>query len=426
VTDATESAAHPTAPPAAPGPEPYLLRGATAGDFDALWTMNYDAYGEDGDEERRELGRAIFEPERSHLAVLGDEIAGHVSAFTRELSVPGGAIPAAHVSFVVVGPTHHRRGLLRRMITQQFDRIPESIAVLWASEGRIYQRFGYGMATRSAALRVNVSQTSLRVPPAPGVGTVRAVVPAVFRRQIQAVYERKRAVQPGYSSRSEALWNGVLANPEGGRDGYTAKHFVVFDAGDSIDGYLIWRTKGGWDESGGPALQTKIYELVATTPEAYAALWQFALTIDLSRTLHAHAVGAEEPIMYLVHEPRLLGATVGDGLWIRVLDLPIALAARRYAAPLDVVLEVRDAMRPANAGRWRLRVADDGSATCAATADEPDLACDIADLGAVYLGGTRLGQLAQAGRVRELRPDALRRADAAFSWTVAPTAIEVF
>jgi predicted acetyltransferase len=411
VTDATDS---------------YLLRDAKPDDFDALATMIDDAYGEEYDAARRELERATYEPERSHLAVLGDEMAGHVSAFTRELSVPGGAVPAAHVSLVAVAPTHRRHGLLRRMITQQFTRIGEPIAVLWASEGRIYQRFGYGMATRSASLTVSTRETSLRVPPSAAAGTVRAVDQETFRSQIKPVYERKRALQPGLSSRSDAVWDTRLATFKAQQDGFSAKRFVVFDAGGSIDGYAIWRMKGGWTDAGGPAGQTKVSELVAVTPEAYVGLWHFLLGMDLSRTVVLDPAGAEEPILYLLDEPRLTRPIISDGLWIRVIDLPAALAARRYSAPLDVVIDVGDAMLPANAGRWRLRVTADGAATCSATTDRADLACDVADLGAAYLGGTRLGQLGQAGRVRELRPDALRRTDAAFSWSVAPTAIEVF
>ena len=149
--------------------------------------------------------------------------------------------------------------------------------------------------------------------------------------------------------------------------------------------------------------------------------------MDLTRQTSLWLGSVDEPLMYMVDEPRRLGSRVGDGLWVRVVDVPAALAARRYAAPVDVVLEVGDALLPRNAGRWRLRVIEDGSATCTpAPADEPDLALDVADLGALYLGGTPLGALAAAGRVTELRAGALRGAGTAFSWHVPPTAIEVF
>ncbi len=124
-------------------------------------------------------------------------------------------------------------------------------------------------------------------------------------------------------------------------------------------------------------------------------------------------------------EPRRLGATLADGLWVRVIDVPGALTARRYPAPVDVVLEVADPLLSANAGRWRLSGGPDG-ADCAPTQDAADLALDVTDLGAVYLGGTGLGALAAAGRVRELRRGALAATDAALRWHRAPVSIEVF
>jgi predicted acetyltransferase len=405
--------------------DPYQLRDAKADDFDGIWRMLSTAFGVEGEDDQRDIERTVFEPERSHVITFGDEIAGHAAAFTRELTVPGATVPAAHVSLVSVEPTHHRRGLLRRLMTHQLETIDEPIAVLWASEGRIYQRFGYGMATKSAGLTVSVRDVSLRAPRS-AVGTVRAVLPAVARSLFPDVYERKRVDQPGLSSRDGRWWDAILADPDSRRNGFTAKRFTVFDTGDGIEGYAIWRAKSGWNDAG-PDGETKVLELIATTPDAYAELWRFVLGIDLARTLTTGPVAVDEPLLHLVDEPRQLRATVADGLWVRVTDVPAALAARRYAAPVDVVLEVGDALLPRNAGRWRLRVAEDGSAACTPSpADEVDLALDVADLGALYLGGTPLGALAAAGRVTELRAGALRAAGAAFSWHVPPTAIEIF
>lgn len=167
-------------------------------------------------------------------------------------------------------------------------------------------------------------------------------------------------------------------------------------------------------------------EVVAATPEAYAALWDHLLTMDLTRTVRTSYGPVDEPLAHLVDEPRRLRARVADGLWLRIVNLPAALAGRGYAAPADLVLEVSDALLPQNAGRWRLRVGADGAATCAPSTDPADLTCDIADLGAVYLGGTPLGRLVDAGRVRQLRPDAVRVAAAAFGWHRDPAPLELF
>jgi predicted acetyltransferase len=127
----------------------------------------------------------------------------------------------------------------------------------------------------------------------------------------------------------------------------------------------------------------------------------------------------------MVSDPSRLGATLSEALWVRLVDLPAALAARRFAADIDVVLEVTDAEIPANAGRWRLR-GSPTAASCEPTTDEPQLRCDVRVLGAAYLGRTVLDGAGRAGLVEELRPGALARAAAAFDWYAAPSSIEVF
>src|SRR5262249_24112854 len=205
---------------------------------------------------QRDVERMTYEPERGHIITFGEEIVAHASAYTRELTVPGTTMPAAHVSLVSVEPTHHRRGLLRRLMTHQLETVNEAIAALWASEGRIYQRFGYGRASKSAGLTASVRERSLRAPRSAG-RTVRAVLPAAARSLFPHVYERKRAEQPGLSSRDDRWWDNILADPESGRRGFTAKRFTVFDTGDGIDGYAVWRAKSAWTDAG-PDGETKI------------------------------------------------------------------------------------------------------------------------------------------------------------------------
>lgn len=102
-----------------------------------------------------------------------------------------------------------------------------------------------------------------------------------------------------------------------------------------------------------------------------------------------------------------------------------ALAARRYAAPVDLVLEVTDARCRWNEGRFRLS-GDTGGATCARTGSAPDLVVNVRDLGAAYLGGTSLRTLAAAGRVEERRGGAARSAARAFAGERAPFCPQLF
>jgi predicted acetyltransferase len=404
------------------------LRTGTADDYDAISDLLGFAFHHTIDRETRDVEGAVFEPERSLVVEDAGAVVGHAAAYSRELTVPGGPVPAAYVTLVGVAPTHRRQGLLTRMMRRQLADIAaagrEPVAVLWASEGKIYQRYGYGLA--SERLEFEVATREIRPPQTPlaADAKLRLVEPADAVADFAKVYEQLRTDRPGYASRDDRWWQARVFDPESERDGGTALHAVVHDTPHGPTGYALWRTKGEWDAKG-PNAQIQVREVVAADPAAYAALWRLLLTIDLARSATFAFGAVDEPLVHLVDEPRRLGARMLDGLWVRVVDLPGALAARRYAADVDVVLDVTDPLLPQNTGRWRLTAGPD-RATCVATDDPADLACTVLELGSAYLGGPSLGALAGAGRVRELTPGALARASAAFGWHQLPTAIEVF
>ncbi|HLZ38755.1 MAG TPA: sterol carrier protein domain-containing protein [Mycobacteriales bacterium] len=193
--------------------------------------------------------------------------------------------------------------------------------------------------------------------------------------------------------------------------------------GDGPRGYAVYATVSAWDE--GVANGTvRVRELCARDPAAEAALWRYLLDLDLMRRLTV-TLPPDAALVHLLVDPRQARPRMHDNLWARLVDVPTALSRRRYASELDVVLDVTDAVRPANTRRWRL-TANAGGATCGPTRDAPDLALPVAALGAAYLGGTRLSALAGAGRVRELRPGALDAASRAFAGDREPYCPEEF
>jgi len=112
---------------------------------------------------------------------------------------------------------------------------------------------------------------------------------------------------------------------------------------------------------------------------------------------------------------------VTDALWVRLVDVPAALAARAIGPGEAVVLEVRDAFCPWNEGRYRV-----GDGGVKRTSAAPDLRLEVNSLGSAYLGGFSFAQLARAGRVEEVRQGAAGRADALFRWGRAPWCPEMF
>jgi predicted acetyltransferase len=393
------------------------LRPATREEFDDFNRAVMSAFHQElTDEDRRHYER-IDEPERS-LAWFDDgRIVAATGTYSRQVTVPGGVVPCAAVTAVGVVPTHRRRGLLTEMMRRQLEDVRASgdpVAVLWASEGGIYGRFGYGIAARVGRLTARRPMARLATPPPPG-DPLRAGPAGEHVEHMRAVHERVRGERPGMLDRPGPWWDVRLYDPESERRGAQPLRAVVVP-----DGYALYAVRSDRDQDG-PAGEVAIRELVAATPAARALLWAFLLDQDLTRTITWRLAPSDEPLWLMVNDPDAVRVLLERALCLRLVDLPAALAARGYAGEPDVVLEVSDAFCPWNAGRWRLAGGD-----CERTKAQADLALDAADLGAAYLGGTTLSELAAAGRVAELRPGALARASAAFVGAVAPWCPEVF
>ncbi|GIE81576.1 UPF0256 protein [Actinoplanes philippinensis] len=401
------------------------LRPAAGDDFAPIFQLLSTVFHEEIDGELRDLEGVVYERDRSLVADDAGLVAGHVQAFSRDLTVPGAVIPAAHVSGVGVLPTHRRRGLLTRMMHRQLREIAdagrEPVAILWASETSIYPRFGYGPAASRLHLNIMNREVRLPAPPPEPTGRLRMGDPGDLHAEMAAVYERLRPDRVGWSSRDDNWWKWVLGDPKDHRDGATKRYAVVHESPGGPTGYALWRVKDDWN-SHGPSAEVQVREVVAADPETYLALWRFLLGIDLTRSVTMRLAAVQEPLLYLADEPRRLGATYGDGLWVRVIDVPAALAARRYATDVDVVLEVTDPILAGNTGRWRLTGGPD-KATCTATTDPADVALSVTDLGAVYLGGTALSALVAAGRARLLTGN---DPTVALGWNRLPSPTEVF
>ncbi len=409
-------------------PTEIRIRRGVAEDWEHIAELMRHVFHEPADEEAGALEASTFEPERSLVADDDGLVVGHAIAFTRELSIPGAVVPAAFVSLVGVAPTHRRQGLLNRLMQRQLQDVAaagrEPIAVLWASEGRIYPRYGYGLAAER--LLFDISSRDLRPPQAelPPGARLRLVTPLGGLADIAKVYDQLRGDRPGFASRDDRWWKYHFGDPASRRGGATELRGVVLDTPDGPAGYAVWRVKNDWDAAG-PDATVDVREVVAADPGSYGVLWRFLLGVDLARTATYSFGAVSDPLLHQVDEPRRLGARLVDSLWVRVIDVGAALAARRYRTEVDVVFDVTDDRLTANTGRWRL-TGGPGGATCRRTGDPADLGCTALELGAAYLGGPSLEALGQAGRVRELTPGALAAASVAFGWHRFPQALEVF
>jgi predicted acetyltransferase len=147
--------------------------------------------------------------------------------------------------------------------------------------------------------------------------------------------------------------------------------------------------------------------------------------MDLVGKIEGWGRPSDEPLLHLLAHPRALRFSLGDGLWLRLIDAPAALAARRYAVPGRLTIELRDSFCPWNEGRYELEGGPDG-AQCGRGRAEPDVILEAADLGATFLGGVQFRSLRRAGRVVEGTAGALERADAMFTWDPPPWCADLF
>jgi predicted acetyltransferase len=344
-------------------------------------------------------------------------------AFPFELTVPGGRVPAAGVSVAGVLPTHRRRGVLRAMMRALLDACRERgepVAYLWATEDTIYGRFGFGLASFTAEIDLARDRSAFYAAFAPS-GRVRLISPATAEEFLAPIYERVAAQTPGMVARSSEWWQmRTLADPEWRRGSSGDLQCAVLENEGRPTAYALYRVNSAF-ERGLQIGSVAVIEAIGQSPEATRAIWRYLLDIDWMARVKAWLLPVDHPLLFLLAEPRRLGFSLRDGVWVRLLDIRAAMSARSYQARGSVVVDVLDEFCPSNAGCWRV-----GSDGVEHTGEAPGLRCDVSALGSIYLGGFTWSQLARALRVQELLPGAVAQADAIFSVTGAPWCPEIF
>ena len=253
-----------------------VIETPTPDDLDAIFRVVYAAFLDEPSEDAAKVERLIIEIDRSLVARCDGEIVGTAGIHTRQLAVPGGVLPAAHVTMVSVVPTARRQGVLTRFMRRQFDdsrAAGEPIAALWASEGRIYQRFGYGLAATKIALTIDTNEVTLTLPTP--TGGLREGSPASVRDSLVKLYDEVYATRPGWSERAERHWDYRLADLKEWRRGGTELRAIIHEDANGVDGYALWRGQGRWSDTGAAASAG----IDSSPPHRRLRLWQFLLTV---------------------------------------------------------------------------------------------------------------------------------------------------
>ncbi|GAA2983666.1 putative acetyltransferase [Actinokineospora diospyrosa] len=359
-------------------------------------------------DEQWAVGRKSYEPGRTLGAFRGDTLAGTAFAWSSDLLVPGGGVlPMAAVTRVGVRSDQRRRGVLRELMRHQLIDAAERgevFAALRPTEPVIYGRFGYGLATRGAKVVASPKNAAFR-PEAPSGGQVRLVEPDEALAVMPGIYEREGRRRPGTIARPQYWWTVFYE-----RAFAAAEHIIlaVHSGPTGDDGYLMYRPTQG--AAPGTNATLAVEDFVATTPDALYGLWRFLLGVDLVDEVTVWARPTDEPVEELLVDSRAITSRESrSDLWLRLVDVPRALAAREYG-PGSVVIAVEDPLLPTNSGHYRITA--DGATRTTAPAE---LSLDVAVLAMLYLGTWRPQSLADVGRLRELVPGAAARADAVFA-----------
>lgn len=392
--------------------------------FNELLKLAEITFGDDVSDDL--VGRVglVADKERWFAPFEGERMVGTSGVLGLRMTVPGGELAMGGITWVTVLASHRRRGLMSAMMRLMIDdchRRGEPLAGLWASEGAIYQRFGFGLATTC----INLEAEPWAVGFArdwPREGSFRIVPAGEGRELVAPVYEAAMAGRSGFLARTPPWWTGILPLADKDAKGGEARRLVVYETADGPEAYAVYKTKMDWNTRG-PAGVLTVEEAIGSTPRGTREIWRYLLEVDLVRTLRAWRLPFDHPLFMLAAEPRRLGTSLGDGLWLRIVDVAVALEGRTYgidgAADATLAFELKDEYCPWNAGRWQLEVAG-GRAHARRTDRAAALALDANDLASLFLGGVSATALAGTGRVVELRPGALATADALFPTAMKP------
>ncbi len=412
--------------------EPLLeVRELTDDEIPAAVELVALGFSSDPDSEETRNERPLWSMMTSFGAFLGSRLVGHSGGFDFAMTVPGASTRVLGVTNVGVSALARRRGVATELMRAQLHAAHLEgyvAAALWATEPRIYGRFGYGNAADRSSLTVLRGRAWLRDVPGVDEVTLHRVARADAPALVRQVQNAAATGRPGLFPWDDVWTAHQLDDSPSRREGAGPLQVVRAERGGRTTGYAIWNNKADWGSAGYPDGTVQVRDVRTFDPASHAAIWRMLLDYDLMGRTSA-GVPVDDVLLSLLDERRSAKVTTADALHLRLIDVADALSARRYRSDVDVVIEVRDEFLPWNAGLWHLtgnRTGAECVSTGLAGGETAGFAIDVRDLGAVYLGGGSLLSLQRAGLVTELTPGAVATASRAFSWDVAPFSDMIF
>lgn len=344
---------------------------------------------------------------------------GTYASYRKTLNVGGGTLlPVHQITAVTVRPSHRRRGILRAMMGSDLTQAKAAgipLAALTASEATIYGRFGFGVATHSNKIEVSTKNgLEFIVPAAASQGVVEVADALVVRDLHNELFERVHARTFGSIGRHDMY--RLIASGQGSSESMEpvkkVRAALHYDAKGAVDGFVSYKTQE-------PAVE--IVDFLAATDAAYLGLWNYLGSLDLIETIKWDMAPLVDPLEWAIAAKRDYKTTATqDHLWLRILDVPAALAAREYATDGQLILHVGDPLGHAS-GIFSIDVLHEKATVTRRPEDgsvQAELSMGVSELSSLYLGTISARALRAAGRIREDVPGAVERFDALFASSV--------
>lgn len=285
-----------------------------------------------------------------------------------------------------------------------------ALSGLHAAEVGIYGRFGYGVS--SIQLELEFERGAVFT--APDLEDAASRVATRFMkadsdeaaRAVHEVHLRCAESTLGSVTRPERLARPMFVDLPLTRQGREPWQVLLADVDGQPAGYAVFSREAKWSDFRAKGT-VSVHEIAASDPATLLALARRLVDFDLTATATINGRGADDPLMWWAGGPRALVVKSFDSLWLRLIDVGAALAARGYSNACDIVLDVVDPVCPWNQLAWRLTVDDYGVATCRPTSDPADVRLPVQALGAAYLGSRSIAAQADQGLVTEMTPGAV-------------------
>ena len=321
----------------------------------------------------------------------------------------GKAVPISGVTTVSTDTIDRQRGYLRKLITRHFEDLHEEgerpMAVLFASQAAIYQRYGYAVVSTQYSYEIEPRYIQFNEP-LETPGTLRYLNPdpdADFGTLV-GIYRQYRENRTGEVHRGKPMWDaGILAPVPKGQ----TRAVVTYEEDGELQGYAIYRTGPGdapWPESNHKCI---IDDIAWLTPQAYRAFWETFAKLQLSNRIEWGNVAPDDPLPHLLLEPRMLRRRSSDQMLARIVDIEGSFRGRGYGESERLTFGIEDDICTWNTGNWQIYTGPDDAEVTRLEAGTPDITLRPGTLAMLLFGQLTASEAARYGKLTVNNADAL-------------------